>query len=128
VPSFDFAVPGVRSISADLHKYGLTPKGASTVLFSSAEARDYHVFEFDDWPAGYYRSATITGTRPAGAVAAAWAVMHHLGEDGYLRVAEQILAAKRAVLDVLAEQGLRVFGRDPAAGSRPQALYADEMF
>ncbi|VTU25870.1 L-tyrosine decarboxylase [Variovorax sp. SRS16] len=29
-PAFDFSVPGVRSISADLHKYGYAAKGAST--------------------------------------------------------------------------------------------------
>ena len=32
IPPFDFELPGVRSMSADLHKYGYCAKGASTTL------------------------------------------------------------------------------------------------
>jgi glutamate/tyrosine decarboxylase-like PLP-dependent enzyme len=73
VPRFDFSVPGVSSISADLHKSGYTPKGASTVLFRSSELQEYSGFDFDDWPSGRYQSLTFTGTHPGGAIAAAWA-------------------------------------------------------
>lgn len=111
VADFGLSVPGVSSVSADIHKYGYGPKGASTILFSSALARVGHVFEFDAWPAGYYRSPGITGTRAAGAVAAAWAVMRYLGADGYLRLTQQILKCKRRILAALDEQGLRVLGR-----------------
>ena len=37
VPDFDFRVPGVWSLSADLHKFGYAPKGASVLLFADAE-------------------------------------------------------------------------------------------
>jgi sphinganine-1-phosphate aldolase len=38
LPPFDFAVPGVTSLSADTHKYGFAPKGSSVVLYASREA------------------------------------------------------------------------------------------
>jgi glutamate/tyrosine decarboxylase-like PLP-dependent enzyme len=35
----------------------------------------------------------MTGTRPGGAIAAAWAIMNHLGQEGYLRLAKETMAA-----------------------------------
>ena len=35
VPEFDFSVPGVRSMSADLHKLAYAAKPASTVFYRS---------------------------------------------------------------------------------------------
>jgi glutamate/tyrosine decarboxylase-like PLP-dependent enzyme len=115
IPEFDLTVPGVTSLSADLHKFGFTAKGASTILFPSGEARGFHVFEFDAWPAGYYRSPGVTGTRPGGAVAAAWAVMRFLGIDGYTRLAEQTLKAKKRLLDSLVANELTLLGRPQLA-------------
>ncbi len=83
LPAFDFAVPEVRSISADLHKYGYAAKGASTLFHRSEAQREHQVFTFDAWPAGGMRTATAAGTRPGGAIASAWAVLHYLGVDGY---------------------------------------------
>ena len=74
LPEFDFAVPGVRTISADLHKYGYAAKGASPLFHRTEEQREHQVFRFDDWPAGGMRTPTAAGTRPGGAIAAAWAV------------------------------------------------------
>ena len=83
VPAFDFSLPGVASMSADLHKYGYAAKGASTIFHRSDAQRSHQVFTFDDWPAGHMSTATAAGTRPGGAVAGAWAVMHYLGVEGY---------------------------------------------
>ncbi|MBK8764357.1 MAG: aspartate aminotransferase family protein [Burkholderiaceae bacterium] len=91
VPEFDFSLPGVRSISADLHKYGFCPKPASTVLYRSAADAAFQPFDFSGWPSGRFITGTVVGTRPAGGVAAAWAVLQHLGAEGYLRIAEQLL-------------------------------------
>ena len=116
VPDFDFSVDGVASISADLHKYGYAPKGASTILFRSAELRGRQHFAFEDWAAGLYRSPVITGTRPAGPIVGAWAVMQHLGEEGYLRRAEHIMRAKQKILAVIdGEPHLVLFGRPELA-------------
>jgi sphinganine-1-phosphate aldolase len=112
VPAFDFAVPGVTSISADLHKSGYAAKGASVVLFRDQEHQEYSRYSFDDWPTGLYSTLTFTGTRPGGAIAAAWAVLHHLGEAGYERIARTVMEAKARFVDGLArlEEGLQVYG------------------
>ncbi|MBL8700812.1 MAG: aspartate aminotransferase family protein [Alphaproteobacteria bacterium] len=96
IPAFDFAVPGVTSISADLHKYGMAAWGASLMLLREQRLKDkYQIFTFDDWERGAYMQPTAQGARPGGAVAAAWAVMNYLGMDGYHRIARIIMETKR---------------------------------
>ena len=94
VRMFDFSVPGVTSISADLHKSAFAAKGASTVTFRTEELQSHAKFDFEDWPSGMYSSLTFTGTNPGGAIAAAWAVMNYLGEDGYLDIARTSMEAR----------------------------------
>ncbi|WKB54420.1 pyridoxal phosphate-dependent decarboxylase family protein [Eleftheria terrae] len=114
LPRFDLAVPGVRSLSADLHKFGYAAKGASLVLYADAEDQQGQHFAFGNWPKGLYRTETLTGTRPGGAVAAAWAVMHHLGEAGYLAVARRVMDTRdRYVRGLQALPGVRVLGQPP---------------
>lgn len=109
IPPFEFDVPGVSSMSADLHKYGMTAKGASLMLVRDKAWQKYHSFEFDNWERGKYAAMTTQGSRPGGAVAAAWAVMNYLGADGYLRVARQIMTTKeRLVEGIAAISGLAV--------------------
>jgi sphinganine-1-phosphate aldolase len=91
IPDFDFGVPGVRSLSADLHKFGYAAKGASLVLFAHREYARFQGSEFSNWPKGTYYTPTMLGTRSGGATAAAWAVMNYLGEDGYLRLASRVM-------------------------------------
>jgi glutamate/tyrosine decarboxylase-like PLP-dependent enzyme len=111
IPPFDFAVPGVRSISADLHKYGFTAKGASVLLLQNEALRRHLVFEFDNWPRGKYAVATFAGSRPGGAIAAAWAVMRYLGIEGYLRLARSILEARARMVQAIRQiDGLYVIG------------------
>jgi glutamate/tyrosine decarboxylase-like PLP-dependent enzyme len=114
VPEFGFRAPGVTSLSADLHKSGYTAKGASVLLFRSAEHQAAGRYDFEDWPTGLYSTQTFMGTRPGGAIAAAWAVMHHLGEAGYLRIAETVMTAKANFVQALGalDAGLHVWG-DP---------------
>ena len=97
LPGWDFSVPGVTSISADIHKHGMAPKGASLLLVRDEALRQHHRFESSAWARGTYAAYTAQGTRPGGAVAAAWAVMMHLGEAGYLDCARRILDARRAI-------------------------------
>ncbi len=84
VPPWDFRVEGITSLSVDLHKYGYAPKGASVLLYRHKSLRRYQFFVYAGWPGGIYPSATFLGTRSGGAIAAAWAVLHYLGEAGYL--------------------------------------------
>lgn len=128
IPEFDFAVPGVTSMSADLHKYGYTAKGASLVLYRDAEVYKYQPFTYE-WPGGQYNSPTMAGTRPGGGIAAAWAVMQYLGEAGYLDLVDRAMNATRALIDgINAIDGLHVFGRPDmsvfAYGSDTLDIYA----
>ncbi len=113
VPPFDFRVPGVTSLSADLHKYGFAAKGASVVLYRDRELRRHQYFAWADWPGGLFASPTMTGTRPGGAIAAAWAMLQHLGEEGYLSLHRTILdTAQRLREGICAIDGLELVG-DP---------------
>lgn len=116
VPRWDFRVPGVTSISADLHKYGYAAKGASLVLYRHMRYLEHQFFVATDWSGGIYASPTMAGTRPGGAIAAAWAALHALGEDGYLAHARHIMAATdELVAGIGAIDGLTVLGPPDAS-------------
>ena len=101
--------------SSDLHKLGYSPKGASVLLHRTEAMRRHQVFLFDDWLGGFYASSGLLGTRAAGPIAAAWAVIHFLGEAGYLRLVDTTLdATRRMVAGVRAIPGLRVLGEPDA--------------
>ncbi|MBM3596620.1 MAG: aspartate aminotransferase family protein [Alphaproteobacteria bacterium] len=112
VPDFDFVVPGVSSISADLHKFGFCPKPASTVFYRDPEQAKYQVFNIDDWPNGLFSTPTLTGTRPGGAVAAAWATMQFLGVSGYCEIARNLMTMRDNYVKGINEiEGLHVWGK-----------------
>jgi glutamate/tyrosine decarboxylase-like PLP-dependent enzyme len=128
VPDFDFCVPGVTSISADLHKYAYAAKGASVILYKTPELRRHQMFVSTDWPGGIYPSPAMGGTRPGAPIAAAWAVLNYLGESGYLQMTDLVMkAAHRLQEGVNATPGLKVIsnpemsvfaiGSDPSTGS-----------
>jgi len=111
VPPWDFSVPGVTSISADLHKYGFSARGSSTILYRDREMRRHQFFAQSDWPGGLYGSPTMTGSRPGAAIAASWAVLNFLGREGYARLARTIMDTTRALIDgISAIPGLHVMG------------------
>ncbi|MDA0353632.1 MAG: aminotransferase class V-fold PLP-dependent enzyme [Chloroflexi bacterium] len=114
VPDFDFAVPGVTSISADLHKSGFAAKPASSAHFRTEALKEYARFSFDDWPSGLYSGVTFTGTRPGGAIAAAWAALNYLGESGYDALAASSMRAKEVAVAGLRDiEGMRIHGEPP---------------
>ncbi|HEY8615421.1 pyridoxal phosphate-dependent decarboxylase family protein [Phenylobacterium sp.] len=115
IPAFDFSLPGVRSMSADLHKYGYCAKGASTVFFRSEDLHQLMAFDFRDWPGGRMVTPTLAGTRPGGAIASAWAVMNFLGVDGYRRKHAQVTEARERIAEGATQMGFRVLG-DPQLG------------
>jgi sphinganine-1-phosphate aldolase len=97
IPPWNFSVPGVTSISIDLHKYGYTAKGASVIMHRTRQLRSYQTFVTDNWLGGIYGSSGVLGTKGGGSMAAAWAVMNFLGDEGYMRVTA---AARRACLQL----------------------------
>jgi glutamate/tyrosine decarboxylase-like PLP-dependent enzyme len=105
----------VTSISADLHKYAYVPKGASVLLHRSKALRRDHTFLFDGWLGGVYGSSGILGTKPGGPIAAAWASLQLLGEDGFCaNVAAALSAREQLVAGVRAITGLDVVGEPEA--------------
>jgi len=92
IPAFDFRLPGVTSMSADTHKYGFALKGTSVVLYRRNIFRRHQYFNVPDWPGGMYASPTAAGSRSGGLTAATWASLVYLGEEGYLKAAESIMA------------------------------------
>jgi sphinganine-1-phosphate aldolase len=116
VPPFDLSVDGVTSLSVDLHKYAYAPKGTSVLLHRDAGLRRSQYFAFAGWPGYTMINATVQSTKSAAPLAAAWAVLRHLGDDGYLRLAEQTLAATKALAaGVAAVDGLDVLGPPQAS-------------
>ncbi len=103
IPDFDFSVPGVTSISADVHKYGYGPKGSSTILYRRDKIWKYQFSVYTDWSGGVYISPTMRGTRPGGAIAAAWAAMKSLGIEGYMKLAKTVMEAAKKLMNGIEE-------------------------
>lgn len=124
---FDFRLKGVTSISADTHKvrvnpasracffvvlhglkpcgfflllalqYGYAPKGSSVILYSDKKYRHYQYFVAPDWQGGIYASPSIAGSRPGGIIAACWATMMHMGENGYVDATKKVISTARKI-------------------------------
>ncbi len=110
---WDFRVPGVMSISADLHKFGYCQKPASTIFWRDVTLQDYHYVALDDPFLGPYKMAGFAGSRSAGPIFAAWAVLNYLGEEGYLRLARRVLELKeKFTTGVNNIEGLRMWDVD----------------
>jgi glutamate/tyrosine decarboxylase-like PLP-dependent enzyme len=115
MPDFDFTVPGVTSLSVDLHKYAYCPKGTSVLLHANAELRRPQFFASAAWPGYTMLNSTMQSTRSGGPLAAAWAVLRHVGDDGYSALAARTLEAVRALrAGIDAVPGLRVLGEPQA--------------
>jgi glutamate/tyrosine decarboxylase-like PLP-dependent enzyme len=115
VAPWDFRVDGVTTISADIHKLGYAPKGASVILHRDKKLRSYQTFLFDDWLGGFYGSPNMQGSRPGMPMATAWAVMQHLGMEGYLRLTKLTIETRdRMVAGIRAIDGVRVLGEPDA--------------
>jgi len=114
LPDFDFTVPGVTSISTDLHKYGYAAKGCSVIMYRSREIRKYQIFACTDTTAYTLINPTVLSTKSGGPMAGAWAILNFLGEEGYMRIIQEVQEATRKLIDgVNSIDGLQVLG-EPA--------------
>lgn len=111
LPAFDFSVAGVSSMSGDLHKYGYASKGASTLFFRSEALKAFMPFDAGPWPLGRMHTPTLAGTRPGGAIAAAWAVTQYLGVGGYREKQRAVVEAREKIEAGARDLGFRVLGR-----------------
>lgn len=134
ITPFDFTIPGVTSISCDSHKYGFAPKGGSIIMYRGKGIRQYQYFVSTEWSGGIYATPTILGSRPGALVAATWATMMNVGDDGYRQAASQIaLVADRIYDAITGIEGLITYGKPVSSvvafGSHVLNIYAinDEM-
>jgi sphinganine-1-phosphate aldolase len=134
LPDFDFTVPGVTSISVDLHKYGYAAKGASVILYRDKSLRRYQIFACTDTTAYTLINPTVLSSKSGGPMAGAWAILNFLGDEGYMRMIQTVQdATQRLIGGINAIPGLRVLGRPDmcmfsfAADSINVYQLADEM-
>ncbi len=112
IPPCDLSVPGVSSLSMDLHKYGYTPKGASVILYRNRDLRRFQLFACASWPGYTMVNSTVQSSKTVGPMAAAWAVVNHLGDEGYLEIARRSREATgKLVAGIEAIEGLRLMAR-----------------
>lgn len=112
VPEYDFRVPGVTSISMDLHKYAFAAKGASVVLYRDKDLRKYQMYACSNWMGYTVINTTVQSTKSAGPIAGAWAALHFIGDDGYLEFARKVRDATATIVDAIdANPDLRMLGR-----------------
>ncbi len=102
-PPFDFSLPGVSSVSVDPHKMGMSPIPAGVLLVREkgmlaplSVATPYLTVK---------KVYTLTGTRPGGPVAGAFAVLEYLGREGMRSVVRGCMANTARLIE-----GLGTFG------------------
>jgi len=111
VPPFDFSVPGVTSLSMDLHKYAYAPKGASLILYRSKDLRKFQMFACAHWTGYTVINPTAGSSKSGGPLAAAWAVLNFVGDDGYMDMAKKKLDCINTIIRGIDEiPDLRVLG------------------
>lgn len=111
LPPWDFRVHGVTSISADLHKYGYAPKGVSVLLQRGRDRQRAQFFATTSWPGYPVVNPTLLGSKSAGPLAAAWAIIQYLGHDGFARLAGDCAQATQQLISTIgAIDGLRIVG------------------
>jgi len=99
IPQFDFRVPGVSSISLDAHKYGYAPKGNSIVLYKDRALRKKQFFVHTEWPGGIFASTTFMGSKSGGPQAGCWAIMKHIGKEGYRKIARDVMTTTKHLME-----------------------------
>ncbi len=113
IPNFNLAVPGVTQLSMDFHKWGYAAKGASSILYKDGEMRKWQIFAWSGWTGYSVINPTVSSTKSGGPVAACWAILNHLGRDGYLALVEKCQEASQKIIAAIDDlPSLRVLG-DP---------------
>lgn len=112
VPPFDFTVPGVTSISADMHKFGYAPKNASVVMFRNRDLRQHAIFACTRTTTYVLINPTLLSTKSGAPMAGSWAILNYLGEEGYCKIVKQVMDATQRLIAAVNEMpDLRVLGK-----------------
>ncbi len=103
---WDFRVPGVSSITIDPHKMGMSTIPAGGLLFRGQECLS--ALETETHYLTKARQASLTGTRSGAAAAATYAVMMHLGREGFKEMVDYCMDLTRHLVS-----GARQIGIEP---------------
>ncbi|MEM2146056.1 MAG: tyrosine decarboxylase MfnA [Candidatus Jordarchaeaceae archaeon] len=91
VPKFDFRNEGVCSITIDPHKMGLAPIPAGGIIFRNQSYIQENCFEIPYLAGGSYTHPIILGTRSGATAIATWAILKHLGIEGYQKIVKNCM-------------------------------------
>tara|TARA_R110002049_G_scaffold69338_11_gene179595 strand:+ start:2725 stop:4164 length:1440 start_codon:yes stop_codon:yes gene_type:complete len=112
IPDFDLSVPGVTQLSLDFHKWGYAAKGASCILYNDRELRRHQIFSYARWTGYAVINPGVTSTKSGGPIAACWAILNYLGNEGYLRLVDAAQTAAQKIVHAVAEiEGLEIMGK-----------------
>ena len=112
ISEFNLNVPGVTSMSVDLHKYGYAAKGASVVLYKNKEIRRHQIWACSRWTGYTVINPAVTSSKTGGPMAAAWAVLNHLGDEGYMEIVREVMNATELLIDGIRRiEGVRILGK-----------------
>jgi len=111
LPPFDFALPGVSSISLDPHKMGcsIIPSG----IFVIRNKKWLDAISVKTPYISAKKQASLSGTRPGASVAATYAVMRHLGQEGYMKIAKKCIDLTHYTKDLLEKSGFTLITDPP---------------
>lgn len=93
---WDFRVDGVTTITVDPHKMGMSTIPAGGLLFRSLQ--DMKTLETETHYLTVAKQASLTGTRSGAAAAATYAVMLHMGIDGYRKLVARCMDLTRRMV------------------------------
>ncbi|MEM1396296.1 MAG: aspartate aminotransferase family protein [Pseudomonadota bacterium] len=114
VPAFDLSTPGVTQMSMDFHKWGYAAKGASCILYADGELRRHQFFAWSGWTGYTVINPTVTSTKSGGPLAATWAILNHLGKEGYMDLVRRTQEASEKIRNSITRiEGLRLLGDPP---------------
>ncbi|WP_209475693.1 tyrosine decarboxylase MfnA [Thermococcus stetteri] len=95
IPDFDFRLKGVKSITIDPHKMGMVPIPAGGIIFREKKFLESISVLAPYLAGGKIWQATITGTRPGAHALAVWAMIKHLGFEGYKAIVKEKMELTR---------------------------------
>ena len=112
IPDFNMNLPGVTSLSVDLHKYGYAAKGASIILYKNKELRKFQICASSRWTGYTVINPAVTSSKSGGPMAAAWAVLKYMGDDGYMEIVTEAMQATQKLIEGIDRiEGLKVLGQ-----------------
>ena len=106
LPKFDFSLQGVSSITIDPHKMGLVPIPTGGVLFRERKYLESMAVETPYLTENL--QSTLVGTRSGAAAAATWALLKHLGKDGYQKIAVECMELTYFLADGIKKAGFEL--------------------